>query len=126
MTEIERHDLRCALAPYAYDGSEAVAAISALVDGFAEHSHPQALAAAIRKILVRQYAGCVPLDAVIDHCDLGRLIVKGLRLHFSERLRCVCKPKFLVAYDIELGRCWLRAICRRCGQAILLIELSND
>jgi hypothetical protein len=52
--------------------------------------------------------------------------MKGLRLRFGAHLRCVCSPRLFVAYDIELGMRWLRAICRRCGQAILLIELSND
>jgi hypothetical protein len=52
--------------------------------------------------------------------------MKGLRLRFGERLRCVCSPRLFVAYDVELGSRWLRAVCRRCNKAILVIELDED
>ena len=71
MAQIDEFELRRALAPYAFDGTEAIAAIITLLDAFSAHSHPQALAGAIRKILMRQYADCVPIDAVIAHYDGG-------------------------------------------------------
>jgi hypothetical protein len=68
MTEAQ-DKLRRALAPYTYDGTEAMAAIITLINEFSQHSSSQALIAAIRKILVHQYGGSAPLDAVINYYD---------------------------------------------------------
>jgi hypothetical protein len=71
MTEIEKYELQRALAPFVFDGTEAMTAISALVTACSEHSHPQALIGGIRRILVRQYSGAIPLDAILDYLDGG-------------------------------------------------------
>jgi hypothetical protein len=49
----------------------------------------------------------------------------GLRIRFGERLRCACNTRRFLAYDIEISGHWLRAICRRCRYAFLVIELDD-
>ena len=56
-------DIRRALEPHVFDGSEAVEAIVTLVTSA---SRPPILRAAIEKILKREYAGAVNLDTVVD------------------------------------------------------------
>jgi hypothetical protein len=69
VTEAEEFKLRLALAPYAFDGTEAVQAIITLVNS---HSRPPDLRTAVRKILTRQYGDSVPIDAVIAYYDNHR------------------------------------------------------
>lgn len=49
----------------------------------------------------------------------------ALHVRFSDRLRCACSPWRPFAYDVELSSRWLRAVCRRCGHGILIIELDD-
>ena len=58
--------IRRALAPYTFDGTEAVLKIVTLVNS---HTHPHELDAAIRKILQRQYGDTVPVDAAVNYVN---------------------------------------------------------
>jgi hypothetical protein len=61
---IDEDRIRRALAPYTFDGTEAVERILTLVNSPAR---PYELRAAIRGILERQYRDTVPVAAVVDY-----------------------------------------------------------
>jgi hypothetical protein len=75
---MREHDIRHALAPYAFDGTEAVASIMALLTKLVElpdsylanpYSSPFDLRAKLRKILEQHYQDTVPIDAVVNFLD---------------------------------------------------------
>jgi hypothetical protein len=64
---LQEQEIRRALAPYVFDGTEVLARIMTLITS---HSRPSDLAAPIRAILERQYGDTVPVDVVVAYLGL--------------------------------------------------------